>query len=341
MPIHVITPVATGVCLHDRAEDESSDVIRVKLLELLPNLSGAVTDTKDVLSVKVTTPTGVVTREVRVGDWVPATWLNLNDRLLTAPYVVEGMRVLVYRVGDSQDYYWETMDIDANLKTLERVVIAISNTNPSDRSNKVLSKDNCYFIIADTFDKKIAIHTNKNDGEPFAYDFVLDTLNGFFKGNDDVGNHMLMDSKNTVIEFINKELTQYRMDKKDILEVCKGNHTRKVGGNLIEEVTGQVTRKVGKDYSEDIGGNTTRKTGGNETVNVDGAISIKSASYAYQGSTYAVTAAFTMSGSTKLSGGSMTFNGTISHQGDLTSTGKVEAQTVKGGSVIYGSLSQG
>jgi hypothetical protein len=251
MSFHILTPLFTGVAVADRAE--GSVILNVRPMELLPNINGEINHEKQTITVKIKTPNGEVTRVIDLQGHVPATWLNKSANRLSAPDVRHGERVIVWQQGDSQNYYWEETDLDSHLRLTERIVIAISNTNPSDRTSKVLTKDNCYFFEIDTMDKLIQLTTNKNDGEPFAYNLTLNTKDGFYKSSDDVGNHVLMDSKNTVIQLKNKDLTEYTLDKENITEKCKGNYTREIGGNLVETVTGTSTRTVD----------------GGETVNAD------------------------------------------------------------------------
>lgn len=241
---HVATlhPVFYGIAVQDI--EYGSDILHVKVLDLLPNVHGEVTNEITVNRVTIKTPRGTVTKEARFTDFISATWLNRNCNRVTAPNVMYGERVLVWRDGDSENYYWESLAKDSHLRTTEHVIFAFSNTNAADRKDKKLNFANCYIMEFDTVNKKIGVYTNKNDGEPFAYSILLDTKLGTWKLNDDVGNYMFLDSANTVIEFMNKDMTQYRMDKKDILEKCDGNRTVIVGGDNLVQIGGSDTLEV-------------------------------------------------------------------------------------------------
>lgn len=295
MKAGILHDYATGIAVVDRAEGEST--LKIKLLDPLPNMSGEVDDSFDEVECEVVILDSKVARKIKLGDWITANWFNTDANRQTPPDIMKGERVRVLKVGDKEEYYWEALSVDNHLRTTERIIFYISNTNRDDRTDKVLSPDNCYFIEFNTIDKQLRIQTNKNDGEPFAHEFILQTLEGYFKYSDDVGNHALVDSKNTVIEFINKDKTQYRMDKKDIIEKCEGNYTREIGGNLIEKV------------------------GGTRTINTTGA-----STYTYGGDVtvdapnYTVTTTFTINGESTLNGAVSMTSG-MSLSGDMTMAG--------------------
>jgi hypothetical protein len=330
MNISILTPVATGVAVADR--EAGSTTLKVKPLELLPNLNGRIKGEEQLIDIEVNTPQGLVPTKLKLKSFITANWFNQNSNRLTPPDIMAGERVLILRQGNSTNYYWEPLDIDNHLRQTERIVIAISNTNRGDRADKVLTKDNCYFIELDTVNKHLTVTTNKNDGEPFAYELKLNTLAGFLRLKDDVGNHVLMDSANTHIQLINKDKTEYSLNKKDIYEYCEGNHTRIVKGNLLEEVSGTRTRKVTKDetieaanYQYTSKGNYNVKSSVN---NFDTPVSN------FNGQVVAASVSFGPGkgapGAAASSGGpTVNISGETVMDGNLTSTGTIEASKVK------------
>lgn len=243
MNSHILRPVYTGVAVADI--EYGSNILHVKPLEPNPSAVGEVSLAIDLVKIEIETRKGLKEYKAIFSDYLMCSWLNRNSNRITAPDVKLGERIQIWQNADTEDFYWEPLGIDQNLRTLEHVIFAFSNTNNEDRSNKKLDFTNCYIMEFDTINKKIRIKTNKNDEEPFEYEILLNTKEGFFKVNDDVGNQFLLDSTNTVIEMLNKDKSQYRLDKKDIIEKCDGNRTVTIGGNDTLEVGGNVTLDVG------------------------------------------------------------------------------------------------
>lgn len=244
-------PAFIGVVVEEK--EANSRMVKVKVLEQAPNLTGNLDNLTEKLTVPVSTPDGVINFSITVTDFIRAHWLNDNGYQMTAPDVQPGERVMIYQEGDSQRYYWKVLDVDQHLRQLEHVIIAISNTNPDDRRDKRLNLDNCYIVEMSTRDKRFRVRTNKNDGEPFAYEVKIDTAVGRLIATDDasgssngeyLGNHALLDSAKTLIELKNIDNTYYRLDKKNLIEHCVGNRTLTVGGNNTESVGGKETKTV-------------------------------------------------------------------------------------------------
>lgn len=288
----IFRPVCIGVCARTKKPD--SRKIRVKLLDLLPNLDGAVEDVPFVI--KKTINVNGVDKEVEleVGDSLEATYLNRNSHSLLAPDITYGERVILWREGDSNTYYWEVMDIDQHLRSTEHVIIAFSNTNTSDKKDKTLNLTNCYFFEFSTRDKKMRLCTNKNDGEPFAYDLILNTKAGQLSVVDSAvqvavsdkkllaeglagdrprsmkagsrlppvggeppplnGNRIILDSAKTRLELYNVAHSTYILDGADIHEACLGNRYVTVGVDDITTIHGSSVRKVLKTDTNTVTG---------------------------------------------------------------------------------------
>ena len=145
-------------------------------------------------------------------------WLSLCEHRQTAPDIRRGEQVIIWEVEGSTDgrYYWSTLGRDSNLRRLETVLWAFSNISDPEENVEALSYENAYTVEVSTHHKQITIRTNKYDGEPFAYVIQLNTKDGTFTVQDDVGNYMQLDSAETTIDFTNKDKTHLRLKKKDI-----------------------------------------------------------------------------------------------------------------------------
>ena len=175
---------------------------------------------------------------------IVAKWLAFGQsNRFTAPDVCAGETVMLFKVADTDEYTWTTIGNEANIRRQETVCYVFGNI-PS--GTKVFDRDSSYWIEVSTHDKHIKVHTSRNDGEPFAYDFTLDTKRGTFTINDNAGNVLELDSN------------QGRLSGKLVTEVdittplTKFSNDVEIGGNL----------KVANNT--DIGSNLS--TGGNAAV---------------------------------------------------------------------------
>lgn len=145
-------------------------------------------------------------------------WLHLGEHRQTAPDIRRGEQVIIWEIENSTDekYYWSSMGRDSNLRRLESVLWAFSNVSDPEEDVDSLNYDNAYTVEVSTHSKQITIRTNKYDGEPFAYVIQLNTKDGNYTVQDDVGNYIQLDSAETTIDFTNKDKTHFRLNKKDI-----------------------------------------------------------------------------------------------------------------------------
>jgi hypothetical protein len=132
---------------------------------------------------------------------------------MTSPDVRRGEEVVIWRFGDTDQYWWCTLQQDKKLRRLETVIYGFSNVR---EENIEMKHDNMYWFEISTHRKNIRFHTAKNDGEPFAYTLQLNTKTGFFTLTDDVGNYILLDSEKTRIRLENKDKTFIDLNRKSI-----------------------------------------------------------------------------------------------------------------------------
>ena len=171
--------------------------------ELNPFLTGTPDDKsgKEVIPIiQITTsPVGYV----RVSDTIYATYLGtLTNRSI--PDVHVGERVWLINFGGTGDWYWEPMAMDDNLRTTEHVKLVIADKKQ--RMDR-LTDDNSWFMEFDTKynnNKRFRISTSKANGEEYKYLFQIDAKASTVTLNDDVGNEIFLDSKNTLIRLKNK-----------------------------------------------------------------------------------------------------------------------------------------
>lgn len=180
---------------------------------------------------------------------IKATWLPFgNSNRMTPPDVRRGETVVIYRFGDVDKFYWQTLKNDIKLRKLETVIYAFSNTQ--DESQEADS-DNTYFFEVSTHKKLVTFHTSNSDGEPFVYDFQLNTADGSFIFQDDIGNYISVDSKNVQIEIQNADGSRIDLDRKiiniyapDTINVEAGKVINFKSGESINDETSHITTKA-------------------------------------------------------------------------------------------------
>src|SRR5690606_39358245 len=171
----VFTCVGIGYALTNR--EMKSKMIEVFLPEqssmrdgeLIPGTTDLQYDMNDINQMTVSS-------KITTSNTIEAYWLPMGSWVAMPPSIRRGERVLVYRLGDTDVFYWKEMGLDEGLRRLDTIIIALSNT--VDESTTHLTFENSYWLEFSTLTKKIALVTNKSDGEPFAYQVYIDTKAG-------------------------------------------------------------------------------------------------------------------------------------------------------------------
>lgn len=123
---------------------------------------------------------------------ITAKWLPIsNSNRVTPPDVCKGETVLVYNFAGTDEYFWNTLYAEPDLRKKEKVTYFFSNKtaiNDPDYLNKG------YYLTVDTFNKYVKLHTADNDGELTTYDIDIDTANGILSLQDGKGNKLELNS---------------------------------------------------------------------------------------------------------------------------------------------------
>jgi hypothetical protein len=82
-----------------------------------------------------------------------------------------------------------------------------------------------YRVLLSTKDNKINIHTSKENGEEFVYDFTIDTKACTVEITDDKNNHMLIETKKKRVLSENETGTYSEIIDRDINHYCPGNYS--------------------------------------------------------------------------------------------------------------------
>ncbi len=202
-----------GVVAENKKLD--SHEIEVAPIESSTMVDGEITSNADKYEAKAEDSEGSAYQvELTTTNSIKATWIPMGmSNRKTAPDVRRGERVMLYRVADTDQFYWATLMDDLNLRKLETVIYAFSSTK--DEGAKC-GPDTTYFLEISTHKKLVHFHTSKSDGEPYTYDIQLNTKEGFFKMQDDIGNYIGLDSKEHQIELRNTDNSRVDINKKEI-----------------------------------------------------------------------------------------------------------------------------
>lgn len=178
-----------------------------------------------------------------------AEWLPLGSNRVTPPDIRRGEPIAIYRLADSDQFYWRCLGLRDDLRRLETVIYAF-NANPDEGTSK-LDFENCYLLEISTHQKLVTFTTSTANGEPFRYTFQFNTAEGQVVLTDDVGNYVELDSAITRIRSQNADNTWCELNKRDL--------NANAPDNIYMEAGKQFQVKVGASvYTMTPGGTTLR-----------------------------------------------------------------------------------
>jgi hypothetical protein len=191
----------------------SSDEIEVTPTEELTMLDGDLDANQvDVSSQGEDANGSTYSTSIKTANSIRAKWLKLGvGNRLTAPDVRRGAPVIIYQFGDSDKFYWTTLQDDSNLRKLETVIYGFSGTKDE---GAAASADNMYYFEISTHSQMVTFHTSKANGEFCMYDFQFNTKEGKVILTDDLGNYFMLDSQATQFHIENVDGSIFDMTKK-------------------------------------------------------------------------------------------------------------------------------
>lgn len=218
--------------------------------EKLPYTDGEVTD-----AVSTYTTTGVDSKgshysnSVKSSNAITAKWLSRDPWLKFPGLVRRGELVQIWRLGDTDQYYWELLGTTNHLRRRDILLLVISNT--IDESVTELTPENSYFFEFNTVDKHITLSTNDNDGEACRYVVQLNTKDGNFSISDSVGNAILLDSLKELIMLKNTANSHVTLAKTKItIEALDSILIRTKLLDVQTQETKMTGNKFSGEYSE-------------------------------------------------------------------------------------------
>lgn len=254
MSATAFVPYSLGIASENKVL--SAPTLKVSPIESLPTLNGELkANPKDDASLE-------------------CTWIPFGSNRVTPPDIRRGERVMVYRVADTDQYYWTEMGLDDNLRRLETVIYAF-NANPK-LGDGPLEVANCYYFEVSTHKGLVTFQTSKLNGEQVKYTIQLNPKDGKLAIVDDRKNSFLWDSVNKNMKLQNEQGSFLQLLDKDF--------NMKIVGNANIDIGQALALKTGKDAKATIGatldvtskGNMNFKTGASYSLNSSGTSTIKS-----------------------------------------------------------------
>lgn len=314
--------ISIGIVAENKSPD--SRFIEVYPIELFPLIEGGIT--AEMFKVKregVTLNKEPYNLTLHRSLTVKADWIG-SDHRLSSPHVRAGEQVKLWTIGNSEKYYWEVLGRDLNLRTVERVTWAFAARETGD---KPLDSSDSYYFTIDTIDKHITLETSKANGEVCRYLCQINTGDGNFTFQDDIGNTIHLDSTKNRFVITNADGTFFVLDKEDMYLEAPGNFSKKIAGDC--------TIKVGGDYKATIEGTSIENVTGEKGISAKRVVMDVENNVEINATQAIIIADVQIDGDTTMNG-NLTVEGTADITGLLTATGGISTPTIIGLTSING-----
>jgi len=225
----VFIPYSLGRVLNHKAAGD--DRLLVYPIEQLPFVSGDLTSNPVDMEVAGHDIDGVAyTDRITTDTSIEARWFPFGQsNRQTPPDMRRNEEVILYRLGDSDTFFWADTGRNKHLRRLETVIIAFSATR--DESVTALTPENSYYFEVSTHEKRVTFETSKADGEAFKYSIQLDIKRGQLTITDDINNFIILNSKRRAIMLQNADQSRFNLIGNNIELSAKGRFSGSLGGN--------------------------------------------------------------------------------------------------------------
>jgi hypothetical protein len=190
-------------------------------------------------------------------------WLPSGSNRFTPPDVVRGELVEIFRLGDTDQYYWRCMGLRDNLRTLETVIFAFSGSPTA--GTGPLNLERCYFFELSTHEGLVTFSTAMANGEPFLFTTQYNTKEGTFLLTDDIANSFFLNCKERWWKMANADGSFMEINKKKIMMSADEEIVFKCGGSTHTMKPAEIAMKSTRVYV-DGGGTTWEQVGAGLTV---------------------------------------------------------------------------
>ena len=189
-------------------------------IEDLSQLDGEVNDMQDTLTSKGQDREGneYQTKQT-TSHSIKAMFLSEDANRPYPGMVRRGEKVLIYRVGDTDKFYWKPMGLEDNVRRSDVYIVAVPNSGKENENSR--AADSSYYYEINTVDKLITIATNKNDGEGYAYTIQINAKEGAVSIQDDAGQFIQLVSKEQRCIMANASGSEIKIEKSKALISAK------------------------------------------------------------------------------------------------------------------------
>lgn len=151
------------------------------------------------------------------GNSVPAKWWKFNSFQVTPPNVCKGDEIVIYRLGETDIYFWEDLN-STNVKKTVNIIYAY----PADPANQMADDlSNAYVIQISSIEKMIQIRTSMANGEGAAFNFQFNLRDGTHLCTDQKGNKYWINSKENDVGLQNANGTKLNALKEELFGFAK------------------------------------------------------------------------------------------------------------------------
>lgn len=216
------------------AEDKDPDSISIEVMvnELTPSMIGQVNSetVSETIQLKDIN-NNPIQKTATSKTTITAYYFSNATNRKYPPDVVKGEQVRIFRYGDSDKYYWESLGRDDQLRKTERLRLESKNrTNFDDPSDDA----HTYSIEIDTkVNKHIRLLTSTGTGEKNTYILHLDAKNSKVRLSDDVGNAFTIDTGNARVIMQNSQKSFCMLNGQDIVLGAPRDISIKAGRQML------------------------------------------------------------------------------------------------------------
>lgn len=175
---------------------------------------------------------------------VKAMWLGDGNRK-SSPCVVKGEQVRLYRVGDTQEYYWEEIGRDSHLRRTESVTYAYNARSTDQTIDQAPDSTNCYSFTIDGKNGHVTLSTTKANGEKAGFTLQANGKEGHFTIATDTGILIQLDTTTDSAIVTNKAGTTISAHDKNATVVAQFINLQAPKINMVGDlnIDGNLTGK--------------------------------------------------------------------------------------------------
>lgn len=204
-----IAPYSHGIVAEDKAPNTPwVEIIPVEYHFMQSSKVDAKIRSRDVEHLSANAPD---TLKENTADTIRAKWMVYNSFQVTPPDVCKGDEVMIYRLGETDIYFWEDLN-SANVKKLVNVIEAY----PADPSNQMADDlSNAYVWQVSTRDGLVQLRTSMANGEKCQFLFQFNPKDGTHNCTDHKGNKYWINSPENDVGLMNANGSKFNLNKEE------------------------------------------------------------------------------------------------------------------------------